>query len=201
MIQVITPATTSDLTTTDALRAALGSPPLTDAEVTELRQIVARASDLATRFCARTTFGRETVRQTERLTSSARVIILQRDLAPAITSVTVDGLALASADYELDGALLYRLDSSGYRTTWDAGIAIITYAAGYTQLTDLPFDVEAAAIEIGKALWAGRGRDPSVRSDAVQGVVNISYHDARDGHGGLPAIAAEMLAPWRAFCV
>lgn len=196
-LQILTPAATSNLTTVDNLRAALGNPALTDADVAELAQIVERASDAATRFCGRTTFGREVLRQTERIMASREVLILDRDLVPAITSITVDGTALAAADYELDGALLYRLDSQGYMTCWQPSIVVINYAAGFTPMGDVPRDIEAAVLEIGRAMFGDRQRNPNVRSESVDGVAAVSYLDPRAEAGGLPPNAAALLMPYR----
>jgi hypothetical protein len=139
------------------------------------------------------------VRQTER-NVNLPCIILDRDIAPSITSVVEDGTTLAVTDYELDGSLLYRL-SGDYRIQWRATVLQVTYAAGYTLLTDLPQDLERACLDLCATIWASRGRDRSLRSESADGVGSVSYLDPRDSAGGLPQAIADALASYRRITV
>jgi hypothetical protein len=192
MITVITPPTTNMLTVTSTAAREL-----TIAEATAgLQELIGQASDACARYCGRAEgFGRATIAQTER-DIYAPCIVLGRDINPAITSVVEDGTTLAAADYELDGSLLYRL-SDDMRAEWNAAKVVITYAAGYVLLTDTPQDLERACIATLGAIYAGRGRDPRVRSEAADGVGSVSYLDPKAGAEALPVEAAALLGPYR----
>lgn len=194
MLQVITPAVTNDLTILATVKAELRLTAATDDAY--LDSLIAQVSDACARYCRRSGWGRETVRQTERLTRCREVIILDRDLLPAVSAVTVDGTALAGTDYERDGALLHRL-SSDRRVDWTGSKVVIDYQAGFATLTDLPYDLERAALEWIKAAYSARGRDPLLRSQSVQDVGSESYLDPRSGMEAMPPQCAALLDPWR----
>jgi hypothetical protein len=192
MITIITPPTTNMLTVT-----ATAARELAIADATAgLQELIGQASDVCARYCGRPEgFGRATVRQTER-NVNLPCIILDRDIAPAITSVVEDGTTLAATDWELDGSLLYRL-SGDYRIQWRATVLQVTYAAGYTLLTDLPQDIERACLIVLQAIHSSRGRDPHIRSESADGVGSVSYLDPRSNSDALPAQAITLLQPWR----
>jgi hypothetical protein len=190
MLEIVTPASTSHLTTLDRVKAELSI--VGTAEDARLTTLVGEASDLITAFCNRDTFGAETLRQTERLSTCRDCIILDRDLAPAITGVTVDGAALLAAEYELDGALLYRL-SDDCRIAWRPGKVVVNYTAGFTLLGSLPQAIERAAVDLVVLMYRSAGRDTAVRQEMVEGVGSTSYFDQRAGSGDLP-LSADRLA-------
>jgi hypothetical protein len=194
MITVITPPATNALTVTATATRELdlhGTP-----ATTGLQELIGQASDVCARYCGRPEgFGRATVRQTER-NVNLPCIILDRDIAPSITSVIEDGTTLAVTDYELDGSLLYRL-SGDYRIQWRATVIQENYAAGYTLLTDLPQDIERACLIVLQAIHSSRGRDPHIRSESADGVGSVSYLDPRSVSDALPAQAITLLQPWR----
>jgi hypothetical protein len=192
MITIITPPTTNMLTVTATAARELA---ISDATA-GLQELIGQASDVCARYCGRPEgFGRATVRQTER-NVNLPCIILDRDIAPAITSVIEDGTTLAVTDYELDGSLLYRL-SGDYRIQWRATVLQVNYAAGYTLLTDLPQDIERACLIVLQAIYSSRGRDPHIRSESADGVGSVSYLDPRSNSDALPAQAITLLQPWR----
>lgn len=183
MLSIITPAASNDLTTIAKVKTELGI--TGTAEDARLTALVVEASAVIAAWCGRTGFGRETLRQTERLTGACEAIRLDRDLAPAVTSVTVDGEALLAAEYELDGSLLYRL-SDTYRIAWVYGVVVVDYQAGWTLPSGAPADIDRAAQDMVVGLYRAAGRDPSVRQEMVEGIGSTSYFDARAGAGRLP---------------
>lgn len=198
-ISVVTAATTRDLTTLARLKTDLG---ITDAaQDAALADVIREASDAIGRFCARPEgFGRETVTETWRLSGYADCLILARDILPAVASVTEDGEALAATDYLLDGSLLRRLSDDAPRA-WTARKIVVSYAAGYALLADTPYDLERACLDLCATIWAGRGRDRSLRSESADGVGSVSYLDPREGAGGLPQAIADALASYRRIAV
>lgn len=195
MLTVLTPPVTGDLTIFATAQRELQ---LTRPEdVSGLNELIAQASGACANYCCRPEgFGRATVRQTERLTRWTDCIILDRDLDVAISAVTVDGEALAATDYELDGSLLYRLDADR-RVAWSAGVVEITYQSGYTLLAGLPFDLERACLITLAAIHAGRGGNPMLTRES-NSVTTVAYAETV---GGVPAAAAQLLAPYRRIAV
>lgn len=201
MLTVTAPASSNDLTTLANVKAELSI--TGTASDTDLSAAIKRASLVLARFCRRTGWGRETVVQTERLARERGGLVLRRDILPAITSVTLDGVALtAGADYELDGSLLWRLSAVGsttLRMNWCRGVVVVTYAAGFASVTDVPADLEQACLVLVTGMWRARGRDPLLRSEAAEGVGSASYMDARAGDLGLPddvaSLAGAYIAP------
>lgn len=196
MLQILTPAATQSLTTLAAVKRELGISGT--AEDTHLTALIAQASTICAAWCGRPGgFGRASLRQTERLTAWRPVLVLDWDLSPAVSAVTVDTAAVT--DYELDGSLLYRL-SGRFRTQWSPWTVVeVTYSAGFDLAVAVPADLERAALVLVTALYAARGRDPGLRSESVDGVTSASYLDPRPGMEGLPPGAAGLLAPYRAL--
>ncbi|MDO9712452.1 hypothetical protein [Paracraurococcus lichenis] len=201
MLTVLTPASTDDLTILATLKAELG---VTDAASdTYLADLITQVSGTCASFCGRPGWGRETVRQIERLAGWRDCIFLERDLVPSISSVTAADTALvADVDYELDGSLLYRL-SGDRRVAWSCGRVVIEYAAGYPLLGGLPYDLERAALDLCKAWWSAKGRDPQVRSLKVLNEIETAYFDPDkvQSIGGLPIDIAARLQPYRAVAL
>jgi hypothetical protein len=194
MLTLVTAATTHDLTRVETAATELL---LTRAEdLAALPENIQKASAACASYCGRQEgFGRATWRQTERLSFARDYIILDRDIAPTITSVVEGADTLAGTDYELDGALLYRLDADE-RTMWPAEKIVITYAAGFLSggtLGDLPHEIERACLLTMAAMIDGRGHNPALQREN-DGLVSFSYAEMP---GGIPPQAAALLAPYR----
>jgi hypothetical protein len=186
MLEIITPASTGHLTTLARVKDELSISGA--AEDARLATLIGEASDLITAYCNRDTFGAEVLRQTERLSMCRDCIILARDLAPAITSITFDGTALTATEYEMDGALLYRL-SDDCRVAWRPGKVVVNYTAGYTLLGGLPQGIERAAVDLVVMLYRGAGRDATIRQEMVEGIGSTSYFDQRANAAVMPLSA------------
>jgi len=171
MLRVITPAATSDLTTLAAAKA--------EVEVTgsqhdqELADLIGQASRAIAQLTQHV-WGLETVEQTERPAKPLDSVLLERQLDPAIASVVVDGDTLGNDEWELDGFQLFRL-SADRRTAWFGRKIVVTYQAGYALPGSVPDDVERACLLAVAAWFAGRGRDPMLRSESTDGVVSASW--------------------------
>jgi hypothetical protein len=191
MLEIVTYATTGDLTVLARVKSELN---ITDgAQDATFTTLIHEASDLIAAYCNRDTFGREALRQTERITNPQEYIILDRDLAPTITALTVDATALLAAEYEIDGSLLYRLEDDR-RVYWQSGKVVIEYGSGFTLLSTLPYALERAALDLVVNLYRGAGRDGAVRQEMVEGVGSTSYFDPRAASGGLPISADRLRA-------
>lgn len=180
MLTVLTPATGRDLTTLAQIKSELS---LTDgADDVWVADAISRVSVDIARFCNRT-FGLEQMSETFRLRQPADKLMLARFPVVLIDSIVEGGTSLIEGQWEADTAsgMLYRLDA-GDTARWCAGKVTVTYTAGYRlpgdPLRDLPGDIETATVEMIKAMWFRRSRDPAARSEAVQGVSTIAYRDA-----------------------
>lgn len=199
LLTILTPAATCLLTTQEAALAELGlaTPPA------RLPALLAQASSAIAAHCGRA-WGRETVREVFRLDRAINAaLVLARAPLFGEPAVMQDGAALAvDVEWEADGlsGLLWRL-ADGRRAPWRCGTVVVTYTAGWLlpgqQGRDLPDAVERACLLTVAAAWHAAGRDPALRSQSVEGVGSASYLDPRAGAGGLPAEAAELLAPFR----
>jgi len=194
MLTVITPAPTKDLTTLATVKAELQI--TSSAQDDHLTRLISEASETLAEACNRV-FGRETVKQTERIDIPVGFIILDRDINPAVTSVTVNGTALAPTEYELDEYRLYRI-MNDRRYGWFAYSKVeITYQAGFTLLTDLPRPLERACIDLVVSTYQARGRDAGVSRIQTEGVGAVSYFDMKDWQGGFPANVQAVVDRWR----
>ncbi|MDP4022341.1 hypothetical protein Q8W71_06880 [Methylobacterium sp. NEAU 140] len=182
MLTVITPAASTALTTLGRARAILGFANTDDAAATVL---IGQASRAIAEHCRRV-FALESVRETftdEDLCGGGP--ILARSPVVEITSVRSGADLPAPADYRLDATTgrLWRLDASGHVLPWWSGTLVVEYRAGFTLPTDasgapaptLPDTVERAAIVLLSTYLSLRKRDPTVKTDTVEGIGSTSW--------------------------
>jgi hypothetical protein len=189
---VITPAPATPLASLAAVKADLGITGAADDAW--LLATIDEATAAAAAYCLRFEgFGRATWEQTERLTRIEPWIMLARDLEPAVATVTEDGTALATADYELDmGGLLYRLVDD-VRVAWTARKVVIRYDAGFVTI---PPGLARAAVDLVVRAYSARGRDPALKSERILDVIAQSWStggDAKVSAGGVPKDVAGRL--------
>jgi hypothetical protein len=132
-------------------------------------------------------------------------LLLDRTPVASIASVVVDDVVIDSSLYRLDPKTgeLFALNSAGYPFTWFFfKSVIVTYVGGYllpgASDSDLPKGIEGACIDLVSSFWAAKGRDPSVRSEEVPGVLSKQYWVGAVGEDGeLPPSVVMKLAPYR----
>lgn len=200
MLEIVTPASSTRLTTLDAVKADLGLSGSANDDA--LGALIDQFSNAIAAWCGRT-FGAATVRETQDVSRlcDRRSILLERWPVIAISSITVAGEALASDAYVLDatkGELLFRGDSTRF-TLWPVGETIVVYSTGYALPDDddrtLPHDIERACILMVRSAWTSMGRDPALRSEESTGVAIFTYFAAQGA--GLSLEAQALLAPYR----
>jgi len=201
-VTVTVPAVSTALTTLAAITADLGLG--ADASTHTVQQMIARASRAISGYLGRP-LARQTVVETFRDVEGWRMLLLSHAPVASIASVVVDGATLAPSDYELagDARQLHRL-ADDLTTDWTAAKIVVTYTGGYILPgqpgATLPPDIEWACIMTVAADWHMRGRDPTLRSETVDGIGGQSWLDPDTAaHGGLPWAAAERLQPYRRF--
>lgn len=176
MLEILYPAASGDLTTLATAKRELGI--VDSAQDARIADLIREASDLVAQWCNRAGFGRETLRQNERLASPVDVLVLQRDLGAVVTSVMEDGLALSANEYERCGVLLYRLRGD-VRVPWGARMVVVEYQAGFVLPDEAPPALERACLDLLAGLWHGQGRDPAVRNETTEGVGAVGYFEPR----------------------
>jgi hypothetical protein len=204
---VTTPTTDRTLLSIGELRAAVG---VTDqTRDVELKALGFRVADRITRACQLRADGAtvptlrkeritETFRQT-RVTSDPRrhyssELVLSRRPIVAVTSVTEDGTALTSADYEIfasKGAL--RRLTSATATFWYAMTTVIVYDSGWDIV---PSDLKFAAEQLARAYWFQNSRDPALRQISVPGVIEKQFWVGASGDPDIPQNVMDMLSPY-----
>jgi hypothetical protein len=197
MLSVLVPATSSRLTSLDAVKRELSISGTSDDA--RLLAYIDQASAVIADYLGRP-LGRETVAETLRLSASSEVIMLSRWPVVSVTSVVEDGVTLAATDYEIDRSFIYRL-LSDERARWPAAKIVITYVAGYDLPSGVPSAIERAATQLVVAMNASRGRDPALRSESVEGIGSQSWLDPRNGGGPLPDGVVALLNPYREVIV
>lgn len=198
LLAVVMPATDRALVTLSAAATECGA---AISAIAEIESLVAAASADIAKFTGRTWI-LEGVRETFRGDGqNVEALTLRRYPVIAISAVTVDGRALdldTEIECDADSGLLHRLDLDG-RVRWSGRTVVVEYTAGYvppgTANSDMPPEVQAAAAQIVAWRYHARGRDPRLRSRAIEDVGSISLLDPRDSdHGFPPGMAARLEA-------
>jgi hypothetical protein len=200
LLTVLTPASSRALTTLATVKDEIGI--TSDEADARLQRWIDEASERIENYLGRV-LASETVRESFRLTSAPHCLQLARRPVTAIASIAVDGVTLASSQYEIDGTagLLYPV-SGDRRVRWFACTVIITYTAGYASIAALPRPIEAACLGLIRHRWATRDRDPMLRSLAIPGVVTEQYWVGATGdHNDMPPEIAALLDPFRTVTV
>lgn len=133
-------------------------------------------------------------------------LLLDRTPALTPTSITVDGVALDlnMSPFRLDPKTgqLFAL-CNGFPSLWYFYKSIVVvYSGGYIlpseSSSDLPNGIHGAAVELMSDYWLAKGRDPSVKSEEIPGVIRTDYWVGAVGETGeLPPRVVMKLAPFR----
>jgi hypothetical protein len=207
--EVTVAAADRGLLTLAEIKSALGiSDSFHDAELTSLGLQV---SDLISEECcvqsdgiAIPTLMRETVEEAVRITKNTYPLILARRFVAAISSVEINGSALAATDYDIDKSpgLLTRL-SSDQQIAWESGTkVVITYTAGFAEV---PGALKRAALTVIREQYSTDQRDPLTKRERIDGIGETEWWvNASSGSSSVNAIsgvAAAMLDPYRYMAV
>jgi hypothetical protein len=104
-----------------------------------------------------------------------------------------------SVDFDVDYRLgqLTRIDLDGYARKWPGLPLTVQYQAGFTTI---PPPLQDCAIQLVKARWFARQRDPNVKSENIEGVYSASYQfgTGPGGTGDMPVYVSDKLdRDWR----
>lgn len=199
IVTVTTASDTHDLSVIATVKAELDISGTSQDD--ELQRLLTEASVQIATYCNRV-FAVQTYSEVYRNVRCRSLLPLSHAPVDTITSVSVDGTALESTEYEVEAeaGFLYRL-SDDTRIAWTACKIAIVYSAGYTLLTELPYDIERACIDLVKRRHYAKTRDPSLRSLDVPDVAREDYWGGPSLEivGGLPADIARTLDPYRLY--
>ena len=186
MLNVITPAATTALTTLDRVKNGLGI--TDDAEDEYLEAMINAATDQACVYMnvvqaedGTRTIGLETLEEVFPYCGYETTVMLSRIPVVSIESVTVDedGTLVDPAEYMVKRTtgIAFRQPASYYG--WWGMPLTITYVAGWLLPGDsgrnLPWDIEDAAVRLVKTARSSRTRDPLTKSEDVPGLFRTEY--------------------------
>jgi hypothetical protein len=197
--RVTAPAASTALTTLETVKSVLGISGTADDAYLTLA--ISQASAVISTYCNRV-FALETVEEAIRPAMDTYPWNVPGGLSPvqlcrwpvtAISSVTEDGIMLIpGTDCEVDRAQgqVWRLDLNGNLIAWRTVRIAAVYSGGYvlppSASRTLPVDLELAAIDLVKAQYMARTRDPLLKGEAVPGVYSAQYDLSSNAGSGLP---------------
>lgn len=178
MFEVTTAASSPALLTPEQLRVAAGLAADDESQDDALADVglrvaaeISAACDIAIAVGAVPTLLRETLTETFRNVSRDKLVLSRRHDV-AINSIAVDGTALETAEYEVDGeaGLLSRL-SGDVPVSWCGSKIVVVYQAGFATV---PADLSGAANDLVQLRLSESTRDPLLKSE------QINIPDVRD---------------------
>lgn len=207
-VTVTSAAESTDLTTLAVVKDELGiSGSDHDAK---LERYIDRASQTIVSYCNRN-FAQQRV--TETMTSTGGTL-LKTSEAPIVTlhSVTYSGAVVETSKYYGDtlAAGLIRNKTSWFNTSGELDYSL-DYVYGYVLpsfslgTVDLPADIQQACIDLVKAFFLSRERDPSIQKEGIPSVYFATYGKDSGGFGGatgmLPSQVEAILRPYKRYQV
>ncbi|MDP2410360.1 MAG: hypothetical protein Q8M26_08745 [Pseudolabrys sp.] len=192
MLTVTTAAPDPTLLTLAEVAEAIGVSSFNNLALQRLNE---RVSELLAGACgmdragaAILTLREETYSETVRLRCPVDVLYLSRKPIIEVLSVEEDGAALVVADdYEQCGDRSLCRVQNGCPAWWASGKTIVSFRAGFTTV---PPGLKELAAKLANTLHAERGRDPSLGSMDIPGVISETY---RYGRPDDPLVPAEIM--------
>lgn len=216
MLQVIAAASTYDLTTLATFKEEVEATGTADDQF--ISQLIRQASGDIARYCNRV-FAAETVRETFRINTGLLYpgcgvpataadgacrgvsgLLLQRLPVSELVSISEEGTTVPLEEVELEAESgLIRRVNDGWQAGWWIPKVVVEYRGGYELLADLPYEVERACLDLVKARYFQRSRDPSLRSERILNVIDTAWTTSSSAtmKRGIPAEIAERLDNFR----
>lgn len=209
IVKVTVPSEDDGLTTLERVKAELNISNTTSDIVLQAK-IDEASDDIRSALGFRV--AEETVEQTfwfEHGDYAPEFLILDRAPVTEIASITIDGRAYSGdeidtiARLDSDTGQLYAL-CNGYPARWHFWLSIVVeYTGGYVMPSEdddctLPAGIQGACVDLVSSYWSAKGRDPTVKSEEIPGVISTQYWVGAVGEDGeLPPSVVTKLAPYR----
>jgi hypothetical protein len=202
IVTVTSAADSYDLTTLANVKAELGI--TNGASDTLLARYITGASKAAMQFCNRV-FAVETLSEqflAGRNWHSPKLQLARYPLT-AVTSVTEDEELLTAGEHYTpnyqNGQLLRLGGDSVSLSCWSSRSITAVYSSGYEAV---PSDLEDAVIRMVTKRYSAKGRDATLKSEEIPGVMSATYWIATgDEAGNITPDVADILESYRAFVV
>jgi uncharacterized phiE125 gp8 family phage protein len=214
VVEIVTPSQSELLTTLDRVKGELRITSCANDDVLQAK-IGEASSDV--QAAIRKRLPSEEVRETfwhddichrhARLHGSLTetTLFLSRSPVSKLASATVDDEPIDPSQLRLDpdSGLLDRLSTDGYPRSWCFQKSVIVgYTAGYVLPgatgRNLPAAIEGAVVALVSDYWASRGRDPTLRSESIPGVIERQFWVGSVGEAEL--LPPRVLASIAPFC-
>lgn len=198
MLVVTTHATDPTLLTAEERRVAAGLADDDTSQDVALEAMDARVAASITSECniaigqgANPTLRRETLTETF-FGWCGDMVRLSRRHEIEVTSVSVDGEALASDDFMVDpeAGFLIRLED-GYPRRWYGRKIVVIYDAGFD---DPPADLKQAATDCFRSFYLEQSRDPLVKSERTK-IDDVEEVERQYWVGSVPGQSSEGAVP------
>lgn len=178
---VIVSASSYDLTTLVAVKDELS---ITDgASDATLKRYISSASAAVANECNRV-FPVETVQDTFIAPFNTGGVLFSSRPAPlrlsrwpvvSVASVTVDGVPLSDIeDFVVDAIAgqIFRVGESGRYIGWRGAQIVVVFAGGFDPI---PSDLEDGVIRLVTKRWSAKGRDATLKSESIPGVLDRQF--------------------------
>lgn len=192
---VTLPVTDISLLTLEELKAATGV--TGSGQDAALALLGKRLSSALARMCGVASDGvhtptllAETCSEIYRIDHKTDRLRLARRPLIDVSSVVVNGSAVASSDYEFDRPSSFLFKACGH---WRCDRVTISYRAGFAEV---PEDLKLAATKLAVALYAESGRDPSLKRERVEGIGDREYWVAPSDDPFLTAEISDLIGPY-----
>jgi len=197
---VTTPVTERSLLTAEELRAAAGvTGSSQDAALLAMGRsastAIGRACNIVDDGVHEPTLLEEECTETMRWDGCGAIRLSRRPVT-SITNVAIGGVLAVESAYEISGGRSLVHLTNDAVTSWPSAKIVVVYKAGYALA---PSDLKLAAAKLVTALWAERGRDPSLKRDTVEGVGTQEFWVAPSGDPLLSAEISDLLASYREY--
>jgi len=201
MLTIITPATSSDLTTLAAVKAELGL--TSSADDAKLSDYISQASDAIANYCNRA-FAREEVEETIRVSHMQGSLTLTRFPVSSVSTIVESDEELTTGDYEIEADIgsLRRLRNDA-PATWCRGKIVVTYEAGFLlpgeSGRNLPTDIERAAIMLTLRYYSTDAQAQLLRRETIEGIGSTEMF--APSASGLPIEVEALIERYRQIAV
>jgi uncharacterized phiE125 gp8 family phage protein len=215
VVEIVTPAKSELLTTLERVKAELqittdANDEILDAKVAEASSdIQAALGKRLPREDVKETFWHDDdgypLRAVYFGNPAQTTLFLNRTPVSAIASVAADDIVLDPSEYRLDpdAGLLDRLSTDGIPCVWCfRKSVVVAYTGGFIlpgqDGRNLAYAIEGAVVALVSDYWASRGRDPTLRSESIPGVIDRQFWVGAVGDPGLlPPRVLASIAPFR----